>query len=163
MHRQPTRDSLSLTRDANVKRLVDVAKMCHKYSLPAFESWALEMIRIQCQSPVHHLARCTQEVLGQIMGLASLCRDNKLLALVEGAWILRLQSRGLPHAGESPPTTGCGAALLAGEKYNRRDLQGTVYYELHKEISAGSSALSRTSRRFSHLKLTDQQLLRLLE
>ncbi|KAF7364779.1 BTB domain-containing protein [Mycena venus] len=72
IHRQITRDSLSPTRDANVKRLTDVAKMCHKYSLPAFESWALEMIRIQCQSPVHHLVRCTQEMLGQIMGLASL-------------------------------------------------------------------------------------------
>ncbi|KAJ7035233.1 hypothetical protein C8F04DRAFT_1345853 [Mycena alexandri] len=85
------------TRGAtDVKRLLDVAKMCHKYSLPAFESWALERIRIECRSPVDHLARCTQEMLGQIMGLASLCRNDKLLALVEGAWILRLQSRGSP-------------------------------------------------------------------
>ncbi|KAJ7023051.1 hypothetical protein C8F04DRAFT_1240367 [Mycena alexandri] len=152
------------TRGAtDVKRLLDVAKMCHKYSLPAFESWALERIRIECRSPVDHLARCTQEMLGQIMGLASLCRNDKLLALVEGAWILRLQSRGSPHAGESLPTTDCSAALLAGEIYNRRDLQGAAYYELHKEISTGSSTLSRTRGRFSHLKLTDQQLLRLLE
>jgi len=150
------------TRDANVQRLMDVARMCHKYNLPAFETWALDMIRIQCQQPLHHLAACPQEVLDRLMNLATLCSDAQLLGLVEGAWISRLQSRGLPQvAGQNHPEIDCSAALAAGEKYDQRKFQGDVYYELNRQITAESSTLS-TTRRFSHLQLTDQQLIRLL-
>ncbi|KAJ7464723.1 hypothetical protein B0H11DRAFT_2050939 [Mycena galericulata] len=139
------------THGADVPKLVDVAKMCHKYTLPRFESWALKMLVVQCQEPLNYLGTCTQHVLDQIMAVSYLCGHTELLRLAEAACLPRLD------AGE---LQWCDA-LSAGERYGRRQFQGEVYYRLNKALHAKPSTLS-LERRFSHLNLTDTQLLRLL-
>ncbi|KAJ7464737.1 hypothetical protein B0H11DRAFT_73398 [Mycena galericulata] len=145
---------LQTTRDADIGRLIDAAKMCHKYTLPLFETWALRTLLIQCQPPLHHLDTCTPDVLDRIMGLANLCDDAELLRLIEMAWLSRV------HTGE----LRCSDALAAGEKYGRRKIQGDVYYHLNRQLHstlATSCALSPMYG-LSDLDLTDRQLLRLL-
>ncbi|KAJ7506712.1 hypothetical protein B0H11DRAFT_2323079 [Mycena galericulata] len=139
------------THGADVPKLVDVAKMCHKYTLPRFESWALKMLVIQCQEPFNYLRTCTQHVLDQIMAVSYLCGHTELLRLVDEAWLPRLDSGELQWCD----------ALSAGERYGRRQFQGEVYYRLNKDIHSKASTLS-LERRFSHLNLADTQLLRLL-
>ncbi|KAJ7740242.1 hypothetical protein DFH07DRAFT_69558 [Mycena maculata] len=149
----PNEIHLQTTREADVQRLVHVAKMSHKYNLPLFETWALKMILLQCEPPLDHLATCTQDVLGQMMALATLCDHPVLLCLVESAWISRLSTGELR----------CSDALVAGEKHATRKFQGDVYYQLNKQIHSQLSALSPTSARgFSDFGLTDKQLLCLL-
>lgn len=148
---RPNETHLQTTRDGDVSRLMNIAKMCHKYTLPLFETWALQMLVIQCQSPLDHLATCTHQRLDGLMALACLCDDTEILRLVDGAWLSRLDAGQLQW----------GDALAAGERYSRRQFQGEVYYRLNKEIHLKASTLS-PERGFSHLNLTDKQLVRLL-
>lgn len=150
----PNELHLQTTREADVGRLIDAAKMCHKYTLPLFETWALKMIVVQCQPPLNRLGTCTQDVLERVMSLATLCEHPELLRLVELAWLSRL------HTGE----LRCSDALAAGEKYGRRKFQGDVYYHLNKQIHSikASTLAPANARGFSDLGLTDAQLLRLL-
>ncbi|KAJ7464735.1 hypothetical protein B0H11DRAFT_2051019 [Mycena galericulata] len=119
------------THGADVPKLMDVAKMCHKYTLP----------RLGIKN----------HVLDQIMAVSYLCGHTELLRLAEAACLPRLD------AGE---LQWCDA-LSAGERYGRRQFQGEVYYRLNKALHEKPSTLS-LERRFSHLNLTDTQLLRLL-
>ncbi|KAJ6585486.1 hypothetical protein B0H19DRAFT_1227892 [Mycena capillaripes] len=147
-------------RGADVQRLIKVAKMCHKYTLPAFEAWALEMIRIQCLAPLDYLQVCSQEMLDTVMALATLCNNTELLDLVEAAWVSRLPSIAA-SAAPAQEMVSANVALLAGEKYGRRKFQGEVYYHLSRKIHSESSTLS-PAHGFSHFQLTDQHLLHLL-
>ncbi|KAJ7740237.1 hypothetical protein DFH07DRAFT_926664 [Mycena maculata] len=136
---------LQSTHKGDIARLVNVAKMGHKYTLPMFESWALEML--VTQGPIY-LRTCAPNMLSRIMSLAALCENGQLFALVETFWLSRVRG-GLP----------CTEALSAGEMHGRRRFLADVYYHLHKELC--TTALSPASA-FSHLHLTDKQLLRLL-
>ncbi|KAJ7133537.1 hypothetical protein C8R44DRAFT_772632 [Mycena epipterygia] len=148
----PNETHLQTSRDADVRRLLHVVKMCHKYSLPMFESWALEMLHIQCQRPLDHLSNCSEDVLDGILALASLCGHTQLLGLVETAWVSRVQTGELQ----------CSNALIAGERYGRRRFQGEIYYHLNNQIHSELRTTLTPARGFSHLKLTDIQLLKLL-
>ncbi|KAJ7105068.1 hypothetical protein C8R43DRAFT_227057 [Mycena crocata] len=147
----PNEIHLQMTRDADVTRLINVATMCHKYTLPVFENWALDMLCIQCQAPLDHLATCPQDVLDRIMALGAKCNHDHLLGLVEVTWISRIKSGALQGSD----------ALVSGERHGRRRFLGEVYYQLNKQIHLDSATLTPT-RGFSHLNLTDKQLLRLL-
>ncbi|KAJ6622621.1 hypothetical protein B0H10DRAFT_2013537, partial [Mycena sp. CBHHK59/15] len=149
----PHEIQLQNTPDADMPRLVNVARMCQKYSLPLFENWALGVIRSQCESEAGlkfgYLDTCPQAMLDRIMALGTLCGDHVLLGLVEMGWSARLRSGEL----------NCSDALVSGENHARRQFLGDVYYELNKRIH--SSNLS-PALGFSDLGLTDKQLLSLL-
>ncbi|KAJ7696682.1 hypothetical protein B0H17DRAFT_1130709 [Mycena rosella] len=146
----PNEIHLQSTRGADIPRLANAAKMCHKYTLPVFEGWALDMIRNQCQpGSLDYLKTCPSDILHTLMGLALLCNHGRLLSLVETNWIFRARSGELP----------CNSALAAGEKYNRRQFLADVYYHLNKQLYASNLS---SGQAFSDLNLTDQQLLRLL-
>ncbi|KAJ7740248.1 hypothetical protein DFH07DRAFT_69600 [Mycena maculata] len=141
----PNEIHLQSTSSADIPRLVNVAKMCHKYTLHVFETWALDMIAAQGQD---YLSICPADILPRLMSLAAQCNHIQLLALVETNWMTRIRA-GLP----------CNEALSAGEINGRRQFLVEVYHHLHKELCV--STLSPGSR-FSHLHLTPQQLFRLL-
>ncbi|KAF7364773.1 BTB domain-containing protein [Mycena venus] len=148
----PNEIYLQATPDADIPKLLKVAKMSHKYSLPTFESWALDMILIQCKplaGAPGHLSVCGEDILLDLMTLALLSNHSQLLDLVEENWLSRLRTGNLP----------CKCALIAGEKHGRTVFLAEVYYHLNKEL--GKTRLPTTSP-FSHLNLTDTQLLRLL-
>jgi hypothetical protein len=140
------------TRDADFPKLLKVAKMCHKYTLPTFETWALDMILIQCESleGPSHLSVCAEDLLLELMTLALLSDHSRLLDLVETTWLSRL------CAGELP----CKSALVAGERHGRTRFLANVYYHLYKELC--TSTLEPSTSPFSHLDLADEQLFRLL-
>ncbi|KAJ7506725.1 hypothetical protein B0H11DRAFT_1972480 [Mycena galericulata] len=144
----PSEIHLQTTPDADVPRLVNVARMCHKYTMPGFETWALDMIHIQCRAGSDYLSDCPPPMLDSLMELAVLCDHSAMLSLVEESWMNRIRA-GLHH----------NDALVAGEKHGRRRFLADVYYHLNKELCL--STLSPVSG-FSHLNLTHQQLLRLL-
>ncbi|KAJ7506711.1 hypothetical protein B0H11DRAFT_1972394 [Mycena galericulata] len=144
----PSETQLQNTFGADVPRLVNVARMCHKYTLPGFETWALDMIHIQCRTVSQYTKNCSPFMLCSLMELAALCDHGAILSLVENNWMDRIRA-GLRH----------NDALAAGEKHGRRRFLADVYYHLNKEMHL--SALSPVSG-FSHLNLTPQQLLRLL-
>ncbi|KAJ7160182.1 hypothetical protein C8R46DRAFT_1107273 [Mycena filopes] len=171
LHRQTT----SAT---DVRRLINLVKMSHKYTLPAFESWALEVIRVQCKPPLNHLATCAQEVFFELIAVGSLCGYTELMDVAEAAWIPRLYlGHPLGHPGPqagpqvvavqpsqtySPPVLlRPRDALTAGQRYSRRKFQADVYYLLSKRMRSHYPTLSPADG-FSYLNLTDQQLLRLL-
>ncbi|KAJ7105071.1 hypothetical protein C8R43DRAFT_1047099 [Mycena crocata] len=138
------------TRGADIRTLMNVSKMCHKYTFPVFESWALDMILIQCRPPLRCLATCPPDVLDRLMGLST-SHNVELLRLVEVAWISRLRTGELQFCD----------ALAAGEKYGRRQFQGEMYYELNKQIHLQPSIFT-PGHVFSAFNLNDKQTNRLL-
>ncbi|KAJ7740226.1 hypothetical protein DFH07DRAFT_965414 [Mycena maculata] len=153
LYATPDETHLQTTREGDVQKLLNVAKMCHKYNLLLFETWALKVLVIQFEPPLDHLATCTHDELDRIMALACLCDYAELLRLVDAAWLSRLEAKQLRW----------GDALAAGEKYNRRKFQGEVYYLLNKQIHSNLASLAISPQLgFSDLGLTDKQLVRLL-
>ncbi|KAJ7740227.1 hypothetical protein DFH07DRAFT_778455 [Mycena maculata] len=152
LYATPSEIDLQTATGADFTRLVNVAKMSHKYTLPAFEAWALEVILIQCQPPLNRLGTtCTLNELDSLMGLACLCEHTELLRAIETIWISRLTAR--------KKLRWCDA-LAAGEKYNRRQFQATVYYELNKVVRRTAPDLERGFN--SDFNLSNTQLLRLV-
>ncbi|KAJ6583916.1 hypothetical protein DFH09DRAFT_263851 [Mycena vulgaris] len=144
----PNEILLQNTPNADIPRLVGAAKMCHKYNLSAFESWALDMIRTQCASNMDYLSKCSTEMLSHLMALALRSGDITLLAIVEGNWMARIED-GLP----------CNSALAAGEEHGRRRFLADVYYHLNTQLYV--STLSPANA-FTQFHLTETQLLHLL-
>ncbi|KAJ7490542.1 hypothetical protein FB451DRAFT_621530 [Mycena latifolia] len=144
----PNEIYLQSTSKADVERLAKAVKMFHKYSLPAFETWGLEMIRKQCGPELDYLINCSPPMLYTLMALALQSSDSQLLSIVEEKWMARIRL-GLP----------CNTALTAGERHGRRQFLAEVYQYLNKELYV--TVLSPANA-FSHLHLTDTHLLRLL-
>ncbi|KAJ6585497.1 hypothetical protein B0H19DRAFT_422176 [Mycena capillaripes] len=140
------------TPKADIPKLLKVAKMCDKYTLPIFETWALNMILNQCElmEGPSFLNVCTEDLLLDLMTLGLLSNHGRLLDLVESTWLSRLRTGELPYA----------SALAAGERHGRTRFLADLYYHLNKELC--TSNLVPTANPFSHLRLTDKQLLRLL-
>ncbi|KAJ7643657.1 hypothetical protein FB45DRAFT_895667 [Roridomyces roridus] len=143
------------TPEADMDRLIDAAKMYHKYVLPSFESWALKMLVLQCKPPLDRLACIAPAVLERMMALASLCDQPTLFSLVEDAWLRRLHTVELP----------CSPALTCAEKYARRRFQAEVYYLLNTRLHHTIQSLSPCNKfditQAVELGLTETQLLRL--
>lgn len=139
---------LQSTREADVDRLAKIVKMCHKYSVTAFETWALEMLHKQCGRELNYLAKCSSDMLTTLMGLTLRCSDDQLLSLVESNWLTRIRD-GLP----------CQTALIVGQRHGRRRFLAEVYFHLSKQLY--ESTLSRQSA-FSPWNIPDIHLLRVL-
>lgn len=150
---RPTEIQLQNDRGADLGRLVAVATMGHKYTLPSFEKWALGIIWIHCQPGRDYLDDCSQDMLCRIFEAAEKGGRQDLCSLVEKRWLLRLKNRQLPLR----------HALDFGEMHGRRAFLGNAYYQ---QVVDMKSFLPNTDESlaadFSQSDLTHEQLHRLL-
>jgi len=139
---------------ADLTRLVAVAKMSHKYGLPSFETWALQIIWIHCQPGMDYLDDCPQDMLCRIFEAAEKGGRQDLCSFVEERWLRRLKSG---HA-------GLREALDFGAMHNRRDFLGKAYYQQALNMkSLGSPMGASGATDFqSQPNLTHEQMHRLL-
>ncbi|KAJ7133539.1 hypothetical protein C8R44DRAFT_849591 [Mycena epipterygia] len=149
----PTEIQLQNNRGADIARLVSVANMSHKYSLPAFESWALDIIWIHCQQGMDYLDGCPQESLYRIFEAAQTGGRQDLCYLVEERWLPRLKTGELQLR----------HALDFGEKHDRQAFLGDAYYQQALDLKSfvpivGTSEVTD----FSQSNLTHTQTHRLL-
>ncbi|KAJ7274067.1 hypothetical protein C8J57DRAFT_251324 [Mycena rebaudengoi] len=146
----PTELRAQDTSEANIQKLLNAAKMCHKYNVISFETWALDVIRNQCESPsLDYLSFCSQIMLEGILELAILGACEELRRAVEKKWLYRLDTGDLPF----------NKALDFAESHDIWPFTGRIYYLLAKRIPnlRQSPALD-----FSELQITQKQTLRLL-
>ncbi|KAJ7274066.1 hypothetical protein C8J57DRAFT_251018 [Mycena rebaudengoi] len=138
-------------REVDIPRLVSVAKMSHKYTLPSFESWALDIIWIHCQPGMDYLDSCSQDMLEVIFEAAFAGGHSDLRRLVERKWLSRLKSGELKLR----------HALDFGEQHERRWFLGEAYYQQVQDMKSIAPTPSATAD-YSHLNLTPAQLHRLV-
>jgi hypothetical protein len=153
--RSPTEIQLQNDPGANIERLLAVANMSHKYSVASFETWALSIIWIHCQSARDYLNDCGQNMLDGIYGAAAAGGRRDLCSLVEQKWLPRLKQGGdlqLRHA------------LDFGDAHDMRTFLGEAYYQQARDMKpfAPAPAIGSEVVDFSPLNLTPSQLHRLL-
>ncbi|KAF7348197.1 BTB domain-containing protein [Mycena sanguinolenta] len=150
----PTEIQAQNHHEADIERLVVVAKMAHKYSLSSFETWALSMIRIHSQSERDYLDHCPQNLLDGVYEAAAAGGCQDLCELVEEKWLARLKHREL-HLRH---------ALDFGETHDMRPFLVSAYYQQAQDMQSFAPRLSTGSEitDFSCLNLTHSQLHRLL-
>ncbi|KAJ7812771.1 hypothetical protein B0H13DRAFT_2470244, partial [Mycena leptocephala] len=151
----PTEIQLQNDPGANIERLLAVANMSHKYSVASFETWALRIIWIHCQSSRDYLNDCGQNMLDGIYGAAAAGGRRDLCSLVEQKWLPRLKQGGdlqLRHA------------LDFGDAHDMRTFLGEAYYQQARDMKpfAPAPAIGSEVVDFSPLNLTPSQLHRLL-
>ncbi|KAJ6533847.1 hypothetical protein B0H10DRAFT_139416 [Mycena sp. CBHHK59/15] len=138
------------TCDADIPRLLAAARIFHKYNLLTFETWALDVLCHQCESPkLDCLNSCSQDQLERFLALSAFCECAELRCIVEQKW-LALLDKG---------SVGSSHALVAAEKYGTPSFVGQIYYQLNRKIP---SLTMSPQLAFSDLNLTAEQLLRLL-
>jgi hypothetical protein len=152
--RSPTETQLQNDSGANIERLVTVATMSHKYSLSSFETWALSIVWIHCQSERDYLIDCPQNMLDGIYEAGAAGGRQDLCSLIEEKWLARLK-RGelqLRHA------------LDFGEAHDMRAFLADAYYQQARDMKSFAPKLGSGSAvvDFSQLNLTDSQIRRLL-
>ncbi|KAK7022165.1 BTB domain-containing protein [Favolaschia claudopus] len=143
---------IQATANAEIPKLLKIAKICHKYTLAKIETWALDMLKIQCKPAEGSpgcLAACSEDLLVEIMTRAFDANHIPLRHIIEETWLSRLD------AGEISYRT----TLTAGEMQGWIKFSTRVYTRLNKKLSGTRLP---TANPFSHLDLTDGQLLRLL-
>ncbi|KAJ6508261.1 hypothetical protein C8R45DRAFT_966750 [Mycena sanguinolenta] len=150
----PTEIQAQNHHEADIERLVIVAKMAHKYSLSSFETWALSMIWIHSRSERDYLDHCPQNLLNRVYEAAAAGGRRDLCELVEEKWLARLKRREL-HLRH---------ALDFGETHDMRAFLALAYYQQAQDMQSFAPKLSTGSEitDFSQLNLTPSQLHRLL-
>ncbi|KAJ7069334.1 hypothetical protein C8F01DRAFT_1015144 [Mycena amicta] len=70
---------------ADIPRLVSVANLSHKYIMPSYESWALDMVFIHGKSPDNYFDSCPQNMLYRVFEAAVAGGREDICLLVESA------------------------------------------------------------------------------
>ncbi|KAJ7133538.1 hypothetical protein C8R44DRAFT_730672 [Mycena epipterygia] len=161
----PAEILLQNEREADITRLAAVANMCHKYILPSFESWALDIVWSHCQPridylddrPCHpgidYLSDCPPDMLCRIFEAAQAGGRPDLCTLVEERWLPRLKTGELQLR----------QALDFGEKHGRRKFLGDAYYQQALDMKSCVPTIDPSQPMdLSQSNLTDMQMHRLL-
>nr|GAT52685.1 predicted protein [Mycena chlorophos] len=136
-----------------VKKLLRILNIAHKYILLSYEKWAWMMLRKIPNAIPLYLQNYDEEELERMLGLGLRCRASApaLLDLVESAWMAGIKAQRVSYT----------RALSAGEAHGRRKFQAEVYLELRNQLLTGPIVAS-PKLGFSHFGLTPTQLNRLL-
>ncbi|KAJ7740228.1 hypothetical protein DFH07DRAFT_982778 [Mycena maculata] len=149
----PTEIQLENQPGADLARLVAVAAMSHKYTLPSFETWALDMIIFHCQPGKDYLDTCSQDMLRRIFEAADKGGRQDLCTLVGKRWLPRLKTGELQLR----------HALDFGEMHRRREFLADVYYQQVVDMQSFAPTMGRSpATDISQSNLTPEQLHRLL-
>ncbi|KAJ7606567.1 hypothetical protein DFH06DRAFT_240104 [Mycena polygramma] len=142
--------------EANIERLVAVARMSNKYCLSSFETWALGIVWIHCRSDRDYLNGCAENMLGEIYEAAAAWgrQPADLCSLVEQKWLSRLRRRDLQLR----------HALDFGEAHGMQAFLAEAYYQQARDMKALAPKLVTGSEvaDLSTLDLTSSQMHRLL-
>ncbi|KAJ7028468.1 hypothetical protein C8F04DRAFT_1119445 [Mycena alexandri] len=136
----------------DISRLVAVANMSHKYSLPQFEKWALGMIWQHFQPRGDYLNDCSQNMLDTMYDLTADGKHEGLCSLVKAKWLSRLKSGELQLR----------HALDFGEAHNMRQFLADAYYQQALDMKSFMPKLVNGSEVADFSTLTRAQADRLI-
>ncbi|KAJ6504747.1 hypothetical protein C8R47DRAFT_157244 [Mycena vitilis] len=150
----PTELQSQNDREANIERLVAVARISHKYCLSSFEAWALSVVWIHSQSDRDYLDGCAQYMLDETYEAAANGGRHDLCSLVEQKWVSRLRRRDLPLR----------HALDFGEAHGMQTFLVEAYYQQARNMKVLAPKLVTGSEvaDFCQLDLTPGQMHHLL-
>ena len=114
---------IQTTENADILKLLRLAKVVNKYQFSSFEEWVKKVLLIQCVDH-SYLAKCPFDHLAAFLYIASLYNDDSFRNVVEYKWIFRLAQRDIPLA----------QSLVLVEKHGSRKLQGMVYYYIVQDM-----------------------------
>ncbi|KAF7299832.1 hypothetical protein HMN09_00990100 [Mycena chlorophos] len=136
-----------------VKKLLRILNVAHKYILLSYEKWAWMMLRKIPNAIPLYLQNYDEEELERMLDLGVRCRASapELLDLVESAWMAGIKAQRVSYT----------RALAAGEAHGRRNFQADIYLELRNQLLTGPIVAS-PKLGFSHFGLRPTQLNRLL-
>ncbi|KAK7460552.1 hypothetical protein VKT23_009272 [Stygiomarasmius scandens] len=105
---------------ADVIRLIRLARIAHKYTFRSTESWALHVLTVcQTSDPSDSISITSTPILTQLTEVAVLCNHEELHEAVEPIWA------DLLFSGQ---TDDIVAAMTVADKLNLRPLLGLAYY-----------------------------------
>ncbi|KAF8651959.1 hypothetical protein AX16_004602 [Volvariella volvacea WC 439] len=140
-------------KQANITRLVSLARICRKYQFGSIEQWTLGLLttHINPQSPCQFLDDCPAGMLTKMLELSALSDLKKLEEWIIEKWLERIRKGQLdiPHA------------LTVAERLNLRNFQGSLYYAQLLALSGPalqtSSIIDIRSKASKLLLTPDQQ------
>lgn len=134
---------------------MSLAVISHKYNLPSFEKWSLDIIYRHCHARNPYFDNCSASQTERLLDVSFHGDHTELRGLIEECWIYHFEAR---HQGFL-----IGHALDVAEKYGLREFLGSLYYhEVSRSLGYIAPLPDSTAVSFAPDDLGPNHVLRLL-